>query len=120
MYCQSHYYPWGINMSDGAFLAKIDRAGVIKDHAGERVGLDNEAIKQLEVDNDELDKKLGKAMELLYDIYEKSGGKFGVVRPKTVEQGMKEQETVNTQLLSKIEQLEAEIKNLKKGDVVRI
>jgi len=107
-------------MSDGAFLAKIDRSGIIKDHAGKRVGLDDEAIKQLEVDNDELDKKLGKAMDLLYDIYEKSGGQFGIIRPKTVEQGMQEQANVNSQLLSKIEQLEAEIKKLKNGGVVKI
>ena len=111
----------GGRMNQKDRIVTIGDTGIIyeKSFNGEdvKLGKTNKLIEQeqiiLQTDNDELDKKLGKAMDLIYTIYEKKDWALAIPRPQT-------QATVNDQLLRKIEQLEAKIQNLEKGDVIKL
>ena len=117
----------GGNMNQKDKIVTIGDTGIIyeKTFSGDvKVGkidsLIEKELKELQVDNDELDKKLDKSINMLYDIYDKSKGEYGLPRPQTAEQKIKQQAEFNKDLLFAVKELRAEIQTLKKGDVIKI
>ena len=112
-------------MQNNEAIIRIDRDGNIKNIRTDKIiGRDLEAIRELEKDVEELDKKLASAFKKLYEDYEKSKGAYGV-RPPDYQEKEQAQKIdlltdVVSKLVDKVERMENAKRDREEGGIKKL